>query len=113
MAAIAAASRKISFDSADWNACAAPWKLTAKLGGRSISCSAWPIASTASPSDAPGARLNEMVVTGNCFRCEICSGEVLTLKLATDPSGVWPVVVAADGKYMESRDLNDTALDGS
>ena len=34
MAAIAAASRKTSFDSADWKACAAPWKLTAKLGGQ-------------------------------------------------------------------------------
>ena len=40
--------------------------------------------------------MNEIVVTGNCFRCEICSDEVLTLKLATDPSGVWQVVVAAD-----------------
>ena len=98
MAAIAAASRSTSFDRADWKACAAPWKLTAKLGGRSISLSACPIASTASPREAPGARLNEIVVTGNCFRCEICSGAVWTVKLATDGSGVWPVVVAADGR---------------
>src|SRR5271155_653592 len=98
MAAIAAASRNTSFDSADWNACAAPWKLTAKLGGRLMSASALPIASTASPSEAPGARLNEIVVTGNCFRCEIWSGAVLTVKLATESRGVWPVVEAAEGR---------------
>src|ERR1700689_82844 len=98
MVRTAASSRNTSFESEDWKACAAPGKLIPKLAGSSISLSPELIASTAPPSDAPGARLNEIVVTGNCLRCEICSGDVLTLKFATDPSGVWPVVVAADGK---------------
>ena len=63
-----------------------------------MSASAALIWSTAAPSDAPGARLNEIVVTGNCFRCEICSGDGLTTKLATEFSGVWPEVEADDGR---------------
>ena len=71
------------------------------------------IDSTASPSDAPGARLNEIVVTGNCFRCEICSGDVLTTILATEFSGVWPEVEAAEGKYSEFRESSERAIFGS
>ncbi len=36
------------------------------LGGSAISFSACWIAFVASPSDAPGARLNDSVTTGNC-----------------------------------------------
>ena len=70
----------------------------AKLAGSSMSFSAAPIASTAPPSEAPGARLNEIVVTGNCLRCEICSGDCLTSSLLTAFSGTWPVVDAEDGR---------------
>mgnify|MGYP003694171533 CR=1 FL=1 len=38
------------------------------LAGIPISRSASLIASTASPSEAPGARLNDTVVDGNCPR---------------------------------------------
>ena len=54
-----------SLPSAAWNASAAPWNTVIMLAGMPISCSACLIASTASPSDAPGARLNETVVDGN------------------------------------------------
>ncbi len=46
-------------------ASAAPWKRDSMLAGRPISVSAASIAVTASPSDTPGARLNEIVVAGN------------------------------------------------
>src|SRR5271168_5056026 len=95
---IAASSRNTSLESEDWNACAAPWKLTPKLAGRSMSFRPELIASTAAPSEAPGARLKEIVVTGNCLRCEICNGDGLTSSLLTALSGTCPVVEADDGR---------------
>src|SRR5271156_7099254 len=98
MVRTAASSRNPSFDSEDWKACAAPWKLIPKLAGSSISLSAALIPSTAPPSEAPGARLNEIVVTGNCLRCEICNGERCTESLEIASSGTCPVVEADEGK---------------
>ena len=40
--------------------------LAGTLAGKPISRSAAAMASTASPSDAPGARLNDSVTAGNC-----------------------------------------------
>ncbi len=48
------------------NACAAPWKSARIPGGISRRRSAAPIASTASPSETPGAVSNDSVTTGNC-----------------------------------------------
>jgi hypothetical protein len=42
--------------------------------------------------------LNEIVVTGNWPRCEICSGAVLLLEMAIADSGTWPLVEADDGR---------------
>ena len=63
-----------------------------------MSASAALIASTAAPSEAPGARLNEIVVTGNCLRCEICSGDCMTSSDPIADSGTWPEVEADDGR---------------
>ncbi|KAG1433957.1 hypothetical protein G6F55_014626 [Rhizopus delemar] len=48
-----------------WNASAAPWNRVSTPAGKPISASAAMMASTALDSDAPGARLNEMVTAGN------------------------------------------------
>ena len=47
-------------------ASAAPWSFTCALTGRPMSRCAASTALTASPSDAPGARLNEIVEATNC-----------------------------------------------
>ena len=62
---IAAMISSSSLASAAWKASAAPWNAVIMLAGRPISFSAFLIASTAAPSEAPGARLNEIVVAGN------------------------------------------------
>ena len=54
--------------SVPWNASAAPWKLVCTLAGICSACCAALMALTAAPSEAPGARLNEMVAAGNCPR---------------------------------------------
>src|ERR1700722_18751570 len=113
MVRTAASSRNTSFESEDWKACAAPWKLIPKLAGSSISLSAELIASTAPPREAPGARLNEIVVTGNCLRCEICSGDCLTSSRLTALSGTWPDVEADEGRYIEFSELSDLFIAGS
>ncbi len=48
-----------------WKAWAAPAKLPCTLCGRPRSCIAALIATTASPSATPGARLNDSVTDGN------------------------------------------------
>src|SRR5580698_202185 len=55
-----------SFCSEAWNEAAVPWKAACTLSGMPISRCASSIARVASPSDALGARLNEIVTTGNC-----------------------------------------------
>ena len=66
IATIAAMMRKTSLSSEDWKAAAVPWKAVVKLIGRPRSCSTFSMALTASPSETPGAVLNEMVVAGSC-----------------------------------------------
>ena len=53
-------------DSEDWNAMAAPWNCVWISGGMRMSRSVATMASTASESDEPGVRLNEIVAVGNC-----------------------------------------------
>ena len=48
------------------NAWAVPWKEPCIAGGCGRSLSTVWIAFTAAPSDAPGSRLKETVVAGNC-----------------------------------------------
>src|SRR6266540_1798176 len=62
---IAARMSQISFASDPSNAAAAPWNCTCALAGTPISRRALSISLTASPSDAPGARLNDVVVAAD------------------------------------------------
>ncbi len=62
------------------------------LAGRPISASALRIASTAAPSEAPGARLNEIVAAGNWPRWLIDSGAVCSTTSAIADSGTCPLV---------------------
>src|SRR5580692_10886838 len=62
---MAAMIRGNSLASDDWNAWAVPWKLASMLAGMPRSWVTLLISSTAAPRDAPGARLNERVTTGN------------------------------------------------
>ena len=48
-----------------WKAAAVPWKAATMLSGMLISC-CFIDRVVASPREAPGARLKEMVTTGNC-----------------------------------------------
>ena len=52
-------------DSDARNASAAPWNWVLMPPGKPISCSTRSITATASPSDTPGARLNDRVTAGN------------------------------------------------
>ena len=47
-----------------WNTCAVPWKPVVIVAGRRSSRSSFWMASTAWPSEKPGARLNEIVTAG-------------------------------------------------
>ena len=68
MVTIAARMSKGSLASDASKASAAPWKRVMKLLRRPMLFSASRMAVTASPSDAAGARLNEMVAAGNWAR---------------------------------------------
>ena len=65
MVTMAARINSSVFVSEAWNASAAPWKLVSILAGMARSFSTCLMRSTAAPSDAPGARLNDTVVAGN------------------------------------------------
>ncbi|MGY4409219.1 hypothetical protein ACVWW4_000955 [Bradyrhizobium sp. LB7.1] len=69
------------------------------LLGISIRVSMVFTASTASPSAAPGARLKLSESDGNCAWCEIASGAVVRVSVATADSGTCalgaPVVALA------------------
>ena len=67
-----------------------------KLLGRPTSFSACWIASTAAPSETPGAVLNEIVVAGNCPKWVINSGPVCCSTCTIADSGTWPLVVEDD-----------------
>ncbi len=91
-----------SLDSDDWNASAAPWKLVCMLAGRPISCSAALMASTAAPSDAPRARLNEMVADGNWPWWLTTSEPGCSTTVAKAPSGTcWPPLEATRRSYSD------------
>src|SRR5689334_6885000 len=87
MVTTAARISQSSFASEPRNALAAPWKAICALAGTPISSFAFWITSTASPSDAPGARLNEMVAAGNWPRWLMTSGAVCSETRAMDESG--------------------------
>src|SRR4249920_2011170 len=74
-------------------ASAAPWKLVSTLGGRSSLASSALIASTAAPSEAPGARLNDTVADGNCATWLIASATGRSTIRATADNGTCVVVV--------------------
>ena len=57
-----------------WNTCALPWKPVVIESGRLESRSSCRIASTAWPSEVPGARLNEIVTEGCWPWWLTCSG---------------------------------------
>src|SRR5215470_2274632 len=88
---MAARMRSSVFTSDARKARAAPWKLVRTLGGMRISFSAFSMASTASPSEAFGARLNEIVVEGNCPRWLIEREPGRSLTFATAESGTCDV----------------------
>src|ERR1700739_4885678 len=97
-AASAATSRYTSLESESSNACAAPWNADWIDGGRATACSACRIRSTAVDSDAPFARLNEIVTAGNCARWLITSGERVTLIFAMPLSGTCPLLLVWLGR---------------
>ena len=56
------------------------------------------IASTAAPSEAPGARLKETKAAGNWPRWSICSGAGRSLIRAIADSGTWPADAVEEGR---------------
>src|SRR5580700_4990371 len=99
---IAATRRKTSLVSEDSNAELAPRKLAIKLVGSFISCCTVRISRTASPSDAPGARLNEIVEAGNWPRCPIRKGVSLIEKVEIADNGTCP---APEVELVETAEL--------
>ena len=77
------------------NSAASALKEPITVGGKSISRSALAMASTASPSEASGARSNERVAAGNCSSWAIDKGAVMRLTLASEPSGTCGVPLTA------------------
>src|SRR4029079_14441047 len=72
-------------------ASAAPWKLVRMLPGTRISFSAFSIASTASPSEARGARLKEIVVGAKWARVLIEREPERSVTFATAERGTCDV----------------------
>ena len=69
--------------SESWNTCAVPWKPVVIVAGSRSSRSSFWIASTAWPSEKPGARLNE-IVTAGCWPWWLtCSGPTVRSKRVT------------------------------
>src|ERR1700722_1652888 len=99
---IAAVSRKISLLKEDSKAELAPRKFAIKLAGSLISFCTARISCTASPSDAPEARLNETVAAGNWPRCSIRKGVSLTETVVIADKGTWP---APDVVLVEPAEL--------
>src|SRR5271156_5839054 len=99
---IAATKRRTSLVREASNAELAPRKLAIKLGGSFISCCTARISRTASPSDAPGAKLNEIVAAGNWPRCPIRNGVCLIETVIIAESGTWP---APDAELVEPAEL--------
>src|SRR2546422_4646420 len=86
-------------DIAAWKACAVPWNLVVTLGGRMPAPASF-TSLTASPSETPGLRLNEIVTAGSWPRWLTDSGPTVALRLATAFSGT----SAPDDERTYSRD---------
>src|ERR1700730_240219 len=99
---IAASSRRRPVVRQDSSAEVEPRKLAMKLVGSFISCCAARISRTASPSDAPGAKLNEIVAAGNWPRCPNRNGVSLIETVVIADSGTWP---APDIEPVETDEL--------
>ena len=95
---IAAMISRSSLPRAAWKASAAPWKVVIMLAGSPISRSALRIALTASPSEAPGARLNDTVAAGNWPRWLTAIGAVCWMNWAIADNGTWPLVAVEEGR---------------
>ena len=67
-----------------------PWKLPRMLAGSPIFLVVASMAWTASPSEAPGARLNDRVVAGNCPWWLMTSGPVVSSTRVMALSGTLP-----------------------
>src|SRR5580698_4897932 len=100
----AAISRYTSLDSESWNACAAPCSDDVIDAGRLTAFSASWIWSTAVLSDAPFARLNEIVTAGNCARWLMTSGDFTIWIWAIAESGTWPELLVWLGRYSSPID---------
>src|SRR5579864_3560354 len=83
-----------SFASDDSKARAVPWKLGSTLAGIPRSFVMSLICCTAAPRDAPGARLNESVTTGNWLWWLIAMGDGIMVALINDLSGAGGIVAA-------------------
>src|SRR5215470_12132217 len=103
MVMIAARMRRGSLAREASKASAAPWKRVIKLGGRPIFFSTSRMAVTASPKEARGARLKEMVAAGNWARWLICSGARRSVTAAMAKSGTWPPTLVDEGKKIEEN----------
>src|ERR1700691_6388302 len=106
IATIAAMMRKTSLSNEDWKAAAVPWNAVVRLIGRPRSCSVCSMALTASPSETPGAVLNEIVVAGSCPKWVINSGPVRCSRFTIAESGTCPLVVDDD----DGRQIIDSPL---
>src|SRR5258708_15967969 len=87
-----------SFASEAWKARAAPRKPVWIDGGRLISRAAPLMASTASPREAPGARLNEIVTAGDCPLGGVAGGGARPRPLAPAGSGPLPPAPPGGGR---------------
>ncbi len=94
------------------NACAVPWNEPLSACGSPISACALLIAFTASPSEAPGLRLNEIVTAGNWPWWLMDRYAVLFVSTLTkvDNGTCWPVV--GDVRYSLSNRLGSCCILG-
>src|ERR1035438_2085636 len=87
MVTMAARISHSSLASEPRNAAAAPWNWICALAGRPISACVFWMPVTASPSEAPGERLNEIVADGNWPIWLTTSGVARSLMRAMAVSG--------------------------
>ncbi len=76
-----------------WKARAAPWKRASIEAGMPSARREASMASTASPSEVPGVRLNEMVTAGNWPWWLTTRGLGRSSKDVNVESGTWPPVL--------------------
>ena len=83
----AARNKRGCDDSESWKAAAAPWNVPWIVPGMRILRCASSMTRVASPSDAPGFKLNEIVTAGNCPWWATASEVVEGPKCANDDNG--------------------------